>query len=819
MRRYILLMVLVLAVVTSCEYNDEHFKGLDELTASSDLKILEYTLTDADYTAISNSSINRNLALAVDSATLKELENLKTTQYFSQKLSPAVYLPAFIQSKWFSADNGSAIKISYNNKYDEPEHLASLPNAVGYTVTADDYETVWGSDGIRYFTPAKSFLNSSDAILSAAFPEAEYGDVQVVEYSYSSQEPTGVVNPIATFINEDFESIVVGADAEVNGWVNFSEVGDLLWQSKRYNDNSYIQFSAYSATGEAVAWMISPKVNLVDAVDPKLVFFANIGNYTENCLQVLVSNDFNGDDPTTSTWIDITSNFALYNKGSSYTNFYLAGEASLDEFKENPIYVAFKYSGDKASGKTTTYQVDNVQIGDGIVVNRTPVYVNDFSAGIDDWENLSVQGDKVWKVTEYSGNSRVEYSAHGTTGTQESWLISPSLSVPADGTIQLSLIGAVGYYNSDCISVLVSSDYAGDRATATWVDVTSSFGFPKATSGYSPIVTFGATSLNPFAGESVVVALKYVGGQDLSATTTYQVYDFVVEEVALASPLGVGALKSSVVTHQKYELYTYDGSKWQKSNEVVILDEATYQSMGFKYFSSTHIAENYLPTYLANNFPYAVEDDTKTILYFNGSATTLAADEYVFTAGLWSKNSGLEVEVDQFVKSKDVWVWDPSTVINLPPVRNDEFVMNYYQTAVDWVWENVDVAQLGISTKGEGYVSKYGNNDYYTGCSAYYNNVDLRVGKAREQYAAGYEGLSDDEALALMQEQLVLVMEKVLSTLHSDAKAIEGVEVTYTINLGIYENSSISDVTHTLVYKVVGDGEFVWVSGPTPIEK
>lgn len=812
-------MLLVLVAVTSCEYNDEHFKGLDEMTVPSDLKKVEYSLAEADYAAIAGNSTNKSIAVAIDSATLKELENLKTTRYFSKTLSPTLYLPAFLQTKWPTADDGSSIKVSYSQKDNAPEYLASFPKAVSYTVSAVDYQSVWSVEGIRYFTPSKPFSNSSEMILSAAFPDTESGDVKVVAYNYSNQEPSGFVDPVATSIDEKFDNVVANEKVDISGWVNFAETGGLLWQGKTYSGNSYAQFSAFSAAGPAVSWLISPKVNLADASSPKLAFSVNIGNYNADCLQVLISEDFDGADPTTSTWVDMTSSFGFYNKGKSYTNFYLAGEANLDMYKSNPIHIAFKYSGDKLSDKTTTYQIDNVQIGDNAVVDKTDIYTNDFSAGIDDWKNISVQGTKLWKKSEYNGNHRVEYSAYGTTGLQESWLVSPSVNIPALGTIQLSLVGAVGHYNDDCLSVMISSDFTNDVNTATWIDVTVSFSFPKQTSGYSPVASFGAASLNPFAGKDVVVAFKYEGSVESSATTTYQIFDIMVEEISIPAPKGVGSLKSSMLTQVKHEIYSYTGSNWKKYEDAVILNESDYQSMGFNYFSSSNLPENYLPIYLANRFPYAMEEDFKAVLYFNGNSSTLAADEYVYESGVWVENSGLEVKVDQFVKSNGAWVWDPSTVINLPPVRNDEFIMSYYQAATDWVWENIDQAELGISKKGDGYVSSFGNNDYYTGCSAYYNNVDMRVGKAREQYASGYEGLSDEEALALMKEQLALVMGEVLSIKHPDAKVIEGVEVTYTINLGIFESASISEVTHSLVYKVVGDGEFEWVTGPTPIEK
>ncbi len=61
-------------------------------------------------------------------------------------------------------------------------------------------------------------------------------------------------------------------------------------------------------------------------------------------------------------------------------------------------------------------------------------------------------------------------------------------------------------------------------------------------------------------------------------------------------------------------------------------------------------------------------------------------------------------------------------------------------------------------------------------------------------------------------------MGEVLAVQYPDVEPISGVDYTYTVNVGIYTGSSITDVTHSLVYKVSGVGEFEYVSGPTAIE-
>ena len=81
-------------------------------------------------------------------------------------------------------------------------------------------------------------------------------------------------------------------------------------------------------------------------------------------------------------------------------------------------------------------------------------------------------------------------------------------------------------------------------------------------------------------------------------------------------------------------------------------------------------------------------------------------------------------------------------------------------------------------------------------------------------YAVSVESvLEARQAFARMAagEPLQYVMGKVLTQLHADAKPVEGIDVTYTINLGVYEGFNLSSCTHQLIYKVVGPAEFEFV--------
>lgn len=65
-------------------------------------------------------------------------------------------------------------------------------------------------------------------------------------------------------------------------------------------------------------------------------------------------------------------------------------------------------------------------------------------------------------------------------------------------------------------------------------------------------------------------------------------------------------------------------------------------------------------------------------------------------------------------------------------------------------------------------------------------------------------------AIAKMQENFINVVGKVLGVLYPDAKAIDGVDVIYTINFTAYFDGPTTKV-YTIQYKVVDKATFEYV--------
>lgn len=355
------LLIALVVVTAGCDYNDKYFDGLDELSKPTDIKKVEYTLTDEDYATIANNATNKALAAAKGVAS--ELAALATTKGFTDVIPAADYLPAFLEAKYKGADNSSAVRVTYNKSTGNEEYVQQLNKAATYLVTAADYETVWGEgSSTNFFTPSTTAATNVPGILKVAFPEAVAGDMVVVDYNESAEEPSGTV----TIFEEDFASITANQKpAVVPGWNNVVVAGTSVWEGKYFSNNGYIQASAFYSETPLDVYMISPKITVEE--DYKLSFDACYGNYKSEGgeLEVLISTDLNGFYPMdviAASWDNITQSFTIEVPTTQYGELKPVGKHPLDNYVGTDIYIAFRYIGDKKLSATTTVQVDNVII-------------------------------------------------------------------------------------------------------------------------------------------------------------------------------------------------------------------------------------------------------------------------------------------------------------------------------------------------------------------------------------------------------------------------------------------------------------------------
>ncbi|MBR9913251.1 MAG: hypothetical protein GYB32_00255 [Algicola sp.] len=214
--------------------------------------------------------------------------------------------------------------------------------------------------------------------------------------------------------------------------------------------------------------------------------------------------------------------------------------------------------------------------------------------------------------------------------------------------------------DASLIDIEISSDYTtgGDVMAATW----TAFSFDKTAYGDmtpSPDFDFSA-----FEGQTIHIGLKY-------SSTDSDSPRWRVESMALKVP-GI-----SGETEAKSAYYQYVEGVWESVEGVYYLTSADYDSMGedsnqpgaFNNFSSSVLPENYIPQFLAINYPFAQEGDELFILYryYGGSSvgTVTKGNLYTFNNGSWSP----VISSLQFGLENGIWV--PDNTIRYTMVGSD----------------------------------------------------------------------------------------------------------------------------------------------------
>lgn len=350
--------------------------------------------------------------------------------------------------------------------------------------------------------------------------------------------------------SEDFESLTDYDNVSLDGWSNILVDGDRVWQAREHGDNMYAQLSAYNASGVVNAWLVTPGINIATVNNPVLSFETADGHNNGDALTVKISTNFDG-DINAATWVDINPTLAT-GTAQGYGDFVFSGEIDLSAYVGENVFVAFIYEGD-ANGVTSTFQVDNVYIGEageqgnggdngggenpgGDVTIISAPLTEDFT-GLTDydnvsltgWTNVKTTGDRVWQSREFDGNMYAQLSAYNAGGDVEGWLVTPGVDLTGITAPYLQFDSKDGHNNGDVLTVKVSTDFSGDVTTATWTDLNPVIATGTA-QGYAPNFTdSGQVDLSAYAGENVFVAFVYVGSAN-GVTTTIQIDNIFIGE-------------------------------------------------------------------------------------------------------------------------------------------------------------------------------------------------------------------------------------------------------------------------------------------------
>lgn len=122
-------------------------------------------------------------------------------------------------------------------------------------------------------------------------------------------------------------------------------------------------------------------------------------------------------------------------------------------------------------------------------------------------------------------------------------------------------------------------------------------------------------------------------------------------DAAAAAPRRAAA---NVATTSVLALYQWNGSAWKEIEDVDVVQPSEYKAMGMTDNALTDPA-TYIPMYLENNYPYAVNKQETTLVYINKSGDVVA-ESFIYDGAEWL-TTGLEQGLYNFNLIDGEWVY------------------------------------------------------------------------------------------------------------------------------------------------------------------
>ncbi|MEG1615617.1 MAG: choice-of-anchor J domain-containing protein [Bacteroidales bacterium] len=212
------------------------------------------------------------------------------------------------------------------------------------------------------------------------------------------------------------------------------------------------------------------------------------------------------------------------------------------------------YTCDKGSTAIVSYLFETSGVAASYVEDFEGNYVSNEPAQIPGWLNWQTAGDatSLWKNATYNSNTYVQYNPGKSPVEATLWMISPKLAVEKGDSLTFDL--TVGYWNQDCLDILVSTTFQGNSGSITnkytkWISLTEQFNIPQEPSnGYGVMGNAGSVSLDEFAGQELYVAFRYTDAEG-NSKTVIQIDN-------------VGIKKGIKKQTEESDEYIFNGTEW-----------------------------------------------------------------------------------------------------------------------------------------------------------------------------------------------------------------------------------------------------------------
>ena len=255
----------------------------------------------------------------------------------------------------------------------------------------------------------------------------------------------------------------------MNGWTFVTVEGGNAWTIAQYSGNHYAYANGYNG-GVNEQWCISPAFSL-NVYGNASLNFRNAKNYNGPDVQLLFSNDYDGENPATATWTELE-----FNKSTGSYAWAESGSIDLADFTGDECYIGFKYTSTET--EAAAWEIDDVTLmgfttepyltvtpsalsGFTYIVGNGPSQVQTFTVS---GGNLPpAPGGSTGGITITCSNTHYEFSLDG----EEFWPY--TIGIQATGTLEPTTLYVrleAGLYVGQWDGVVTFED-GGFEVTAT----------------------------------------------------------------------------------------------------------------------------------------------------------------------------------------------------------------------------------------------------------------------------------------------------------------------------------------------------------------
>ena len=809
-------------------FNENYLPDYDNNGDITNVRELDITLTEDDYAAIAKNSANKAIAEAQGEEAVAALAAIGKSHFFASQEDAATYIPAWLSAGYPTLDNGSLALITYTSALDVPADVVAMNTATEYTLTEDDYKAIWGSEEDYAAALTPKTVNKLKNVLPIA-DDAREGEYVVVTYNYSAEEPVKEEpetpeQPEAPAYTSVLGTAVLNDVVEVKGYVSaVSTQGPIITDATGsillYKGTDLAIGDEVSVSGTISAYnkgfQIAASTATVEKTGTTTVTYPTPVELDGPAMEALLTSRTDNDyaqfvkftgTPSVGNYINIIMEGTEAAQGSIYG----ATDEVKAMFTDGVEATIYGYFCSISSGKyinVVVVSVDEAPAIGGGSEPEAPKYSSALgSAVLGDFVEVdgyisavSTQGP----ILTDNGGSILLYRTSGyevgdevsVSGTISSYgkgfqIGTTDITIEKTGTTTVTyptpmeITGAVA---DELLTTRVNDEYAYYAKMTGTVSINGNY--------YNFILADATTAQGSFYGATDELKAQLSDGMEctiygyFTSLSGGKYINMVVTSIESAPAATALALK--VKSEKQYAFFKFNGSAYE-ATDIVAVQPADYTSMGQGYGSFTAPAQDsYLPKFLSEKYPYAQVDDKLYVGYrcYSGGATSWKVDEYLFN-GEWTKTAYFESRQDQFRKTEGEWLIDRTLELDYTSTSSAE-TKAFYQYCVNWVYDFKDVPMGApardnageiLSTEivlidgnkpaGNYWVSNYGNNEFYTGASAYYGNMDWRPSAVKGGFAAaGMGDLSDDEILAKLKEHTAEVYAEVLGYMYPEVTA------------------------------------------------